>query len=151
MREILVVAACVGLWGCPPSNKPDASSSEVGSLSLVRRGGGVDVEVNTTVALLSLAATVELEGARVAGPARLGRDATQRDLLAQHTPTSTTLRFAVSDSRAAKLPRTGAILHIPTDGAPTRARVTQVTASVEADNGRAVTVTGYDGTPEERP
>ncbi|MEW5852747.1 MAG: hypothetical protein AB2A00_28445 [Myxococcota bacterium] len=151
MRTLTVVALAllVGAGACPnTTSTPPTPPPEVGRLIAVTRAGSVDVEIDSSLAPLAVAATVKVQGARVAGAAQAGSAAADRDLFKQKAFNEEDMRFAISDSRALRIQRSGVLVSIPVDGTPTNVEVTDITAASE--DGSEVILKGFNGAPEAR-
>lgn len=141
----------LGNVACTQNNSSSSGSADPdrGSVTVVIRGGYLDVEVDADVAPLSLAATVSVDGATVGGMGQLGTAATGRDLFKQRAQGANALRFVVSDTRALKIARNGVVVRIPVVGTPSHAEVRDISASDE--QGHNLKLRAFSGTPEMRP
>jgi len=140
---VLVTGACTQT-STPTGNPPP---SDVGKLLVFARGDGIDVELDSSVAPLSIAATVVVDGPAITTAAELGSGATGRNLFTQKQ-TGNELRFAISDSRAIRTTAKGVLLHITLSGTSSRVQVKDISA---ADlEGRTLALTAFDGAPGSR-
>lgn len=149
LRNGLMTVLLAGALGvaCTQNGSSSGTQPQVhGKVKAVQRGTMLDIDIDLPQTPLAVAMTVTVTAADISGAAALGDAARGRDLFRQNAASPQQLRFAVSDTRALRMQRTGTVLRIPVSSHPTRVRIDDI--SVADQDGRAMPTDGFDASPE---